>query len=74
MIYEVRIRLFFDSEDEARDFYHDGEMAWPKSIPLNPDTPAQEPRSIELIENHHDEDPNAPCVVIEHMIDTPLIP
>ena len=61
MIYQVRATLFFDIEDEAIDFYHDCEVAFPKGISVNSDTEAAEFSIIELIENHHDEDPNAPC-------------
>jgi len=61
MIYQVKANLFFDSQDEGRDFYHDCERAFAKSTPVNPDTPDREDCIIELIENHHDENPNSPC-------------
>jgi len=61
MIYQVRANLFFDEQDEARDFYHDCELALPKGISVNPGTDYSEVSVIELIENHHDEDPHAPC-------------
>lgn len=61
MIYEVKARLFFDSQDEARDFYHDCELAFAKAIVCNPGAIEEEPSEIESIENHHDESPNAPC-------------
>lgn len=64
MIYQVRANLFFDKEDEARDFYHDCAVAYPKSIPVNPGSPNAELPTVELIENHHDEDPNIPCALI----------
>lgn len=61
MIWEVRARLFFDEHDEALDFYHDCQIAHEKAVIVNPDTENAEFATIELIENHHDEDPNAPC-------------
>jgi len=61
MKYQVRANLYFDERDEAEDFFHDCQLALPKSIVLNPATPNQEPGRIELLENHHDEDPNTPC-------------
>lgn len=63
MIYQVRADLFFDSHDEARDFYHDCELAFAKSISVNPDQDNAEFAVIELIENHHDTDPNEPCIL-----------
>lgn len=63
MIYQVRANLYFNSHDEAADFYHDCELAFPKSIIVNPDSENSEYALIELIDNRHDEDPNAPCDV-----------
>ena len=71
MIYQVRANLFFASEDEARDFYHDCDVAFPKSIMVNPDTVCPEISVIELIENHHDEDPNGPCSLLAGKQSTP---
>ena len=64
MLYQVRANLFFDEEDEARDFYHDCQLAFHKAIAVNPDTTNRENSEIELIENHHDEDPNSPCLLL----------
>ena len=64
MINQVRANLYFIDPDEAIDFYHDCEIALEKSAIINPDTPNQEPSKIELIKNHHDESPHAPCVLI----------
>lgn len=65
MIYEVQARLLFDKEDEARDFYHDCEVALPKTNLINPGTDIAERSAIVLIANHHDQDPNEECSVIE---------
>lgn len=65
MIYEVQARLLFNESDEARDFYHDCEKTLLNSITLNSETDIMEQSLIALIENHHDQDPNAPCSVIE---------
>jgi len=64
MIYQVRANLYFESEDEANDFYHDCELAFAKSTLVNPDSENEESSRIELIENHHDQDPNEPCHVV----------
>ena len=64
MIYEVKARLFFDEEDEARDFYHDCVVAHLKARDVNPDTEAQEISYAQLIENHHEDDPNHPCHIV----------
>lgn len=74
MIYQVRLNLYFTSEDEANDFYHDGEIALPKATVINPLTPNQECSIIELIENHHDEDPHAPCYLIKSQDNCPVPP
>lgn len=62
MFYEVIAHLLFTQEDEAKDFYHDCEVALPKTGFINPGQPNMEFSSIELMENHHDQDPNIPCV------------
>lgn len=71
MFYQVRANLYFDEEDEAKDFYHDCELAYLKSIICNPGTEAAEYSIIELIENHHDDDPNGPCHVIRSLTELP---
>ena len=71
MIYQVRANLFFNEEDEARDFLYDCERAFPKSIILNPDSEAVEYSTIEEIENHHDEEPNAPCTLLRSLSNQP---
>lgn len=72
MIYEVRARLFFDIDDEATDFYHDCEVAFLKSVSINPDQENAEFATIELIENHHPDDPNEPCILIQHETNQPV--
>lgn len=64
MIYQVRANLFFTDSDEASDFYHDCELAYGKAAILNPNSEAVEHSTIELILNHHDQDPNAPCELL----------
>ncbi|MBA7663564.1 hypothetical protein ES703_71609 [subsurface metagenome] len=64
MIYQVRANLYFTKEDEAKDFYHDCELAFFKDTAISSDSLAAEFSIIELIENHHDEDPNAPCCLL----------
>ncbi|MBA7545727.1 hypothetical protein ES705_38099 [subsurface metagenome] len=64
MIYQVRANLLFSEEDEAKDFYHDCELALAKSRVINPDSENIELSTIELINNNHDQEPNQPCELI----------
>jgi len=66
MFYEVRMTLYFLKEDEATDFYHDGEIALPKAGVVNPGQEDEEFSSIDLLENHHDDHPHQPCILLEH--------
>lgn len=65
MLYQVRANLFFFSSDEATDFYHDCEVALPKSTVVNPDQDNIEISRIELIQNNHDENPNQECAILQ---------
>ncbi len=71
MIYQVRADLYFHKEDEAKDFYHDCQLAYAKSTSINPDGENAEFAIIELIENHHDEDPNQPCNLVNFECNAP---
>lgn len=71
MFYQVRANLYFTIEDEARDFYHDCELALGKTGVINPDGLNIEYSVIELIENNHDHDPNQPCELIESAVNEP---
>lgn len=68
MIYEVRARLLFKEEDEARDFYHDCEMAYPKSTTIHLDDANEEISFAELLENHHEDEPNQPCKILAGVV------
>lgn len=74
MFYEVRANLYFSSQDEADDFYHDCEVALPKATVVNPGTPEQECSTIELLFCRHDEHPLLPCSVLEKADDCPVPP
>jgi len=74
MIYEVRARLLFDVEDEAKDFLYDCERALAKATTISPDSLAIEYSTIEEIENHHDEEPNEPCVLLSSLSNQPAPP
>lgn len=65
MIYQVRVTVFFDIEDEAQDFYHDCELALAKGTSINPSSPNAEFSTIERILSNHDLDPNQPSVILE---------
>jgi len=74
MIYEVTATLFFNTEDEAKDFYHDCEIALAKAIVVKPDQPDQQCSVIERIGCRHDLSPPEPCVLTEHEDNCPLAP
>lgn len=64
MFYQVRANLLFTDQDEARDFYHDCELALAKSAIINSNSENIELSTIELINNNHDQQPNQPCELI----------
>jgi len=67
MFFRVRANLPFTNEDEANDFYHDCQVAFPKASIINPGLPNQETRSISLGKCYHDQDPTIPCEVINEL-------
>ncbi|MBA7629605.1 hypothetical protein ES703_37105 [subsurface metagenome] len=64
MFYQVRANLLFTTQDEAKDFYHDCELALAKTSVINPQAENIELSVIELINNNHDQEPNQPCELI----------
>ena len=60
MRYRVMVVKTFTEEDEARDFWHDVEMMWPKTGTL-PDDEAN------LHQCYHDEEPARPCEELERL-------
>lgn len=73
MIYQVTARMFFDSEDETKDFFHDCEIALSKAIVVNPGMPDQECSEAEYIQCHHDNHPPEPCNLNQHIDNCPEI-
>lgn len=71
MFYQVRANLLFTEEDEAKDFYHDCEVALAKTDFINPGQPNEEFSIAELLENHHDQDPNIPCELLAGAVKRP---
>lgn len=65
MIYQVRANILFTEEDEARDFYHDCELALAKGTSINPAAENREISLIQLINNNHDQNPNQPCSLVD---------
>lgn len=66
MIWRVDTSLFFDIEDEARDYYHDSMLALAKAITINPGQENEEHSTIEWHRCSHNEEPSSPCVLIAH--------
>lgn len=71
MIYQVRVNLYLANEGEARGLYNHCLGVFPEATSVNPDTQNAEYSVIELIENHHDENPTAPCKLIQGIAGTP---
>lgn len=70
MFRRVTATLHFTEPDEAKDFYHDCELAILKSQTINPGEVTEERGTIILEECYHDEDPVKPCHVL-NMDSTP---
>lgn len=66
MFYRVTMDLAFTEEDEARDFFHDGEIALPKASIINPGSETEERGYIRLQKCYHDQDPNEPCIELDY--------
>jgi len=64
MFYRVTMQLAFFKQDEAKDFYHDGEVAMPKSKVINPGQPNEEKGYIRLEKCYHDQDPVLACQIL----------
>ncbi len=74
MKYEVRAVLFFEEEDEARDFFHDCRTALAKAIVINPCAPNQECSRADLIHCVHDEPRHGDCDLAQHIDNCPECP
>lgn len=71
MIYEVRAVMFFDSENEARDFFHDCEIALPKATVVKPGQPDQQYSWADRLYCGHDKTPPTPCSLLDHIDNQP---
>lgn len=71
MIYQVKVNMFLQNEGIARGLYNHCLEVFPQASIINPDTPNSEPSKLELIENHHDEDPHKPCLLLAATIRLP---
>lgn len=65
MFYRVRTDLAFTESDEAFDFYHDAQIALPKSQCINPGHNTQESGTIVIEMCYHDEPGNKPCEILD---------
>lgn len=72
MIYEVRATMFFDELDEADGFFHDCEVALPKSVVVNPGQENQECSYADFIQCRHDAHPAEPCTLNQHIDNCPV--
>lgn len=67
MFYQVTVNFNFTEEDEANDFFHDCEVAYPKTAVINPGDLNAEPSWADLIDNRHNEYPTPPSVILKHI-------
>jgi len=74
MFYRVTADLIFSVEDEATDFYHDCQLACPKSIAINEGQNNEERGHILYQRCFHNEVPSQPCEVIEEQWCPPPAP
>lgn len=66
MFYRIVTSLNFATEDEGKDFYHDAEVALPKSETIILIVGHEIKGTIYLQKCFHDEDPTKPCELIKH--------
>lgn len=67
MIYRVTTIFLFTVPDEARDFFHDCEVALPRTVTIN-EGKANEEHSIATLEEcFHNEPVLKPCIVLQEI-------
>jgi len=74
MIYELRVNLFFWNREAIDDIVDKILDHFDDSAVVNPGSENQELSTFDIIKNHHDEDPNAPCEVLVHYDNQPPPP
>jgi hypothetical protein len=67
MLYQIRANLYFSNEAPTRAIREALQKLWSQALVVNAGQPHAEPSEIEVIENHHDTDPAAPCVLLYHL-------
>lgn len=64
MFYVVKAIYTFTNQDEAKDFFHDCQVALPKTTPIPSVEPYTDPCPLTYHACFHDEDPLQPCVLL----------
>ncbi len=64
MPFRVQCNMIFLSEDEARDTYHDLELALTRAVTLNPFLTIRQTSTIEWHECSHVDDTTTPCTIL----------
>jgi len=67
MFYRVRADFPFTDEDEANDFFHDCEVAFPKASVINPGQVNEEIPHCHLEKCFHDYATSGPCFVMKQL-------
>lgn len=64
MIYQLRANLYFSDPDAIYDILDKINDHFDDATAVNPDSENAEFSVVEVILNHHDEDPNASCDLV----------
>lgn len=71
MIYELRIDCLFNDYDPLNDILQEIDNHKLQMTVINPHTDYQEASSLDVIENHHDENPHSDCHLVLHWDNAP---
>lgn len=74
MIYQITVNFFFSIEDEAKDFFHDCEIALPKTTVVKPGQPDQQCSEADRNDCNHDLTPPHSCILKAHIDNCPTTP
>lgn len=74
MIYQIRANLYFLDYDAIVDIKDKILDHFPNATVIKPNSDSEEFSILEIIENHHDENPNSQCSLIFQMYNQPSPP
>lgn len=74
MFYELRATIFVTDRAHFDDIIDKLDDLKPQMHVVNPDRMDEEASRIDILENHHDVNPNEPCHLLEHWDNSPGSP